>query len=61
MKKHGHDRDAYTDAKKEFVRRWTQEAKSNTGTDTDQLPVICVLCINLHVRLHIYLQKQFAK
>ena len=30
-KKYGHNRDAYTDAKTDFVRRWTQEARKQYG------------------------------
>ena len=30
-KKYKHDRDAYTDAKTDFIRRWTQKARSEYG------------------------------
>ena len=31
-KKYEHDRDAYTDAKTDFIRRWTQEARKQYGS-----------------------------
>ena len=30
-KKYEHNRDAYTDAKTDFIRRWTQEARKEYG------------------------------
>ena len=35
-KKYEHDRDAYTDAKTEFIRKWTTEARQIYATDTDK-------------------------
>ena len=35
-KQYKHNRDAYTNAKTDFITKWTAEAKRNTETDTDK-------------------------
>lgn len=54
-KKYEHNRDAYTDAKTDFIRHWTQEARKTYGNRSYPYPEILLLdnlmCIRLPFNL----------